>query len=91
MSLKSLVYAKISLASDDRASSSASVVEVVTVVCCRDRQSTGPPNNVRTKLSVLRQVARSSAKAASEAARKDPSAEKNKTQGACAIEVRNNA
>lgn len=47
------------------ASSSASVVDVVTVSCLRDVQSTAPPYSLKTAPSVLRRESTSSAKAAS--------------------------
>jgi hypothetical protein len=64
ITLNRYFHHKTSLAAWDRANSSASVIEVVTVFCLVDRQSIGPPNNWNRHLSVLCLVIGSSAKAA---------------------------
>src|SRR5437868_349318 len=65
MSLNSRFHHRTSLAVCDRASNSASVLEVVTVRCLVERQSIGPPNSLNRYPSVLYLVTGSSAKAAS--------------------------
>lgn len=67
MALKNLFHHITSFAAWDRASSSASVLDVVTVFCSVERQSIGPLNSLSRYPSVLYLVAGSSAKAASPA------------------------
>src|SRR5437762_9197218 len=65
MPLKNLFHQITSLAAWDRANSSASVLDVVTVFCFIERQSMGLLNSLNRYPSVLYLVARSSANAAS--------------------------
>src|ERR1700733_10238129 len=65
MPLKNLFHQITSLDAWDRANSSASVLDVVTVFCFVERQSIGPLNSLNRYPSVLYLVAESSANAAS--------------------------
>src|SRR5450432_2304366 len=65
MLLKNLFYQITSLAAWDRANSSASVLDVVTVFCFVERQSMGLLNSLNKYPSVLYLVARSSVNAVS--------------------------
>src|SRR5438045_8486239 len=63
--LKGLCHHMVSFEAYDRARSSASVLEVVTVFCFVECQSAGPPNSLYRKPPVLLRVSGSSAYAAS--------------------------
>src|SRR5436309_14186145 len=65
MPLKNLFHQITSLAAWDRANSSVSVLDVVTVFCFVERQSMGPLNSLNRYPSVLYLVARSSVNAVS--------------------------
>src|SRR5436190_5291651 len=70
MFLKNLCHHMVSFVAYDRANSSASVLEVVTVFCFIECQSAGPPKSLYRKPPVLLRVSGSSAYAASLAQKK---------------------